>query len=97
MNPLIITRGLVLNGIAGLVFGWLYWKYGLESAMLAHFFTDIIVYTVNPFTAMWQEEAARTAVVAGVAVVILLTLIWAGRSLKAANRKGTQGRALKAA
>ncbi len=96
MNPLIITYCLVFNGIAGLAFGWLYWKYGLESAMLMHFFADIIVYSVNPLIAMWQGEAARTAVVAGVASVILLTLIWSGMSLMSANRKSTQGRALKA-
>ncbi|TYR80512.1 CPBP family intramembrane metalloprotease [Priestia megaterium] len=25
-----------LNGIAGVVFGWLFWKTGLEVAMIAH-------------------------------------------------------------
>jgi len=97
MKPLIITRTLVVNGIAGLVFGWLYWKYGLESAMLAHFFADIMIQTVNPFIAMWQGEAARTAAFSGAAAVIMFTLIWAGGSLISASRKGTRGRTLKTA
>ncbi len=97
MNPLVTTRSLVLNGIAGLAFGWLYWKYGLESAMLAHFFADIMVQTVNPFIAMWQGEAARTAVASGVAVILLLTLIWAGRTLISTSRKGIKSGTLQPA
>ena len=31
-----ITRILLLNAIPGLVFGWLYWRRSLESAMAAH-------------------------------------------------------------
>jgi len=43
ITPLVITRGIVLNGIAGIVFGWLYWKLGLEWAMFAHFAYDAFV------------------------------------------------------
>lgn len=32
----IVVRSLLLNGIAGFGFGWLYWKKGLLYAMLAH-------------------------------------------------------------
>jgi hypothetical protein len=32
----VVARILLLNGVAGLVFGWLYWKASLEAAMLAH-------------------------------------------------------------
>jgi hypothetical protein len=97
MDPLIITRALVLNGIVGVAFGWLFWKYGLESAILAHALADVIIQAMIPFTAMWQGEPARTVAIAGVVIVILATLIWAGRSLITANRKDTQGGALKAA
>jgi membrane protease YdiL (CAAX protease family) len=45
---LVIARAIVLNGIAGLVFGWLYWKRGLESAMTAHFAADIMILIVFP-------------------------------------------------
>ena len=31
-----VIRILLLNGLAGLVFGWLFWQRSLESAMVAH-------------------------------------------------------------
>ncbi len=46
LTPVVVTRALVLNGIAGIVFGWLYWKKGLETAMVAHFSTDIVLHVV---------------------------------------------------
>jgi hypothetical protein len=36
LTPLVIIRALLLNGIAGIAFGWLFWQYSLEAAMLAH-------------------------------------------------------------
>jgi len=48
LSPLIIGRAVVLNGIGGLVFGWLFWKKGLESAMIAHFTADIFLLTLLP-------------------------------------------------
>jgi hypothetical protein len=43
-SALEIVRVLVLNGIAGLVFGWLYWSRGLWSAMCAHFMADLMIH-----------------------------------------------------
>ncbi len=51
LNPLVITRALVLKGVGGLAFGWLYWKQGLESAMIAHFSADIMVHVIAPLVA----------------------------------------------
>ncbi len=48
ITPLVIARALLLNGIGGVVFGWLYWKNGLESAMIAHFSADIILHVLLP-------------------------------------------------
>jgi len=48
LNPLVISRALVLNGIGGIFFGWLFWKKGLESAMIAHFTADIFLLTLLP-------------------------------------------------
>jgi len=48
ITPLVIGRAIVLNGIGGIVFGWLYWKKGLESAIIAHFTTDIFLLTLLP-------------------------------------------------
>jgi hypothetical protein len=41
-----VTSTLVLNGIIGLLFGWLYWRYGLESAIASHFTADLILKVV---------------------------------------------------
>ena len=46
LTPLVITRAIVLNGLAGIGFGWLYWKRGLESAMVAHFSADIVLHVL---------------------------------------------------
>lgn len=48
LDPVVVFRTLLLNGIAGVAFGWLYWKRGLEMAMLAHFSTDIVLHVVAP-------------------------------------------------
>jgi membrane protease YdiL (CAAX protease family) len=48
LTPLVVTSALLLNGIGGIVFGWLYWKKGLESAMIAHFTADIGLHVVLP-------------------------------------------------
>ncbi len=39
-----IFRILLLNGIAGLVFGWLYWSNGFFAAVLAHFVADLMLH-----------------------------------------------------
>ena len=48
ITPIIVIRAIVLNGIGGLVFGWLYWKKGLESAMISHFAADIVLQIAVP-------------------------------------------------
>lgn len=35
-SPLVIFRCMVMNGSLGMLFGWLYRKYGLRYAMIAH-------------------------------------------------------------
>jgi membrane protease YdiL (CAAX protease family) len=46
LTPLVVTRAIVLNGIGGIAFGYLYWKRGLESAMIAHFSADIVLHVL---------------------------------------------------
>ncbi|TXC67001.1 CPBP family intramembrane metalloprotease [Piscinibacter aquaticus] len=36
LSPALVARTLALNALGGIVYGWLYWRRGLESAMLAH-------------------------------------------------------------
>ncbi len=49
-NPsmVLLTYILIGNTIGGLIFGWLYWKKGLESAFLAHIFAHVIMVMVEP-------------------------------------------------
>ena len=35
-----------VNGFAGMVMGWLYARYGLLSAVLAHFLADVVGYAI---------------------------------------------------
>jgi hypothetical protein len=43
---LVIIRTVLLNSIGGIMFGWLYQKHGLESAMIAHFSADIVLHVL---------------------------------------------------
>ena len=44
-----VSTALIMNGIIGILFGWLYWRYGLESAIVSHFAADIILKVVLVF------------------------------------------------
>lgn len=46
LTPLIVARALVLNGLGGVGFGYLYSKHGLESAMISHFSADIVLHVL---------------------------------------------------
>ena len=48
LDALVITRAIVLNGLLGVVFGWLYWTFGLEAAMVSHFSGDIVLHVIWP-------------------------------------------------
>jgi membrane protease YdiL (CAAX protease family) len=48
LTPALIARALLLNGIAGAVFGYLYWKRGLEAAMVAHGTADVVLHVGGP-------------------------------------------------
>jgi membrane protease YdiL (CAAX protease family) len=50
ITPLVVARAIILNGIGAIIFGWLYWKKGLESAMIAHFSADIVLHVIFPLT-----------------------------------------------
>ena len=42
-SMILLTYVLAGNSVGGLIFGWLYWKKGLESAFIAHMFTHVIL------------------------------------------------------
>jgi membrane protease YdiL (CAAX protease family) len=49
VSGVVIARTLALNGIAGVVFGVLFKRYGLESAMIAHSVSDLILLFVPAY------------------------------------------------
>lgn len=44
LTPALIVRAVVLNGSAGIVFGALFRRYGLEWAMASHFALDLVLH-----------------------------------------------------
>ncbi|GGA39178.1 hypothetical protein GCM10007416_10200 [Kroppenstedtia guangzhouensis] len=42
----LILRATILNGIPGVLFGWLFWRWGLSYAMLAHLCTDLFLHVI---------------------------------------------------
>jgi len=46
LTPLVIARAVVLNSLVGIPCGYLYMKRGLESAVVAHFSTDIVLHVI---------------------------------------------------
>ena len=87
MSALVITSTLVLNGIGGMAFGWLFCRFGLESAILAHFFADFIRITLIPFTTMVENETTRSLVVAGMVIVVLLAFALAWKTILTENQR----------
>jgi len=45
-TKVVVIRTILLNTIPGIVFGYLYWKYGIEIAMISHFAADIGLHVV---------------------------------------------------
>jgi membrane protease YdiL (CAAX protease family) len=48
LTPTLIARTVLLNAVAGVLFGWLYWRRSLEVAMMAHasFHVPLLVLSV---------------------------------------------------
>lgn len=74
INTLVVTHTLVINGLAGLVLGWLFWTFGLETAMLAHFLGDVVIYALLPIITLQQGKTAQSIALISVGVFVLLTL-----------------------
>lgn len=74
----IIIRILVLNSILALPMGWLYWRFGLETAVIGHTTTDIIVVGVGTFAsnASTQSEALVIYVIAHLILLSIAGLLW---------------------
>ena len=56
VNPvpaIVAWRTVLIVAPAGLAFGWLYWRRGLEAAILSHFVIDVIVHVIRPIAESW--------------------------------------------
>jgi membrane protease YdiL (CAAX protease family) len=47
LTPLVIVRTIALNAVLGMAFGCIYWRWGLEYAMVAHFCADIVIHGMS--------------------------------------------------
>ncbi|MCW4013082.1 MAG: CPBP family intramembrane metalloprotease [Candidatus Bathyarchaeota archaeon] len=47
------------NALLGLLFGWLYWRYGLEAAMLSHFLFDAVGSALVVPVYLWGSLVSR--------------------------------------
>ncbi|HWE46611.1 MAG TPA: CPBP family glutamic-type intramembrane protease [Caulobacteraceae bacterium] len=47
LTPLIVLRSLVLNAVVAVPCGWLFWRYGLEAAIVVHFTVDIVYHVIG--------------------------------------------------
>lgn len=43
LTPAVLARAVVLNGVGGVVFGWLYWRRDLLAAMAAHYAASAVL------------------------------------------------------
>ena len=48
LTPFLVVRAIALNGTLGVVAGFLFWRYGIEMAMICHFFADIVLHVTPP-------------------------------------------------
>ncbi len=82
INEIMLIRIFVLNGLAGIAFGWLFWTYGLESAMVAHFFTDVGLYTLVAAILMQVgDDTAMRIAIGAVALVVVIAVYWGVKAL----------------
>jgi membrane protease YdiL (CAAX protease family) len=81
LDAMVVIRTIIRNGVAGVAFGWLYWSFGLESAMLAHFSADVIRHCFVPL--MTQQADTPHSIIAGAIVVLLIVLaaFWSIRAI----------------
>jgi hypothetical protein len=46
LSTIVVLETVLLNTLVGIVFGVLYWRWGLEHAMVAHFCADIVIHVI---------------------------------------------------
>jgi hypothetical protein len=52
LSPAVVMRTVLLNAVGGVVYGWFFWRYYLEAAMLAHVGTHLTLLTLSAVVAL---------------------------------------------
>jgi membrane protease YdiL (CAAX protease family) len=50
LTPVVVARTVLLNALAGIAFGWLFWRRSLEAAMIAHATGHVVLFVVKLVT-----------------------------------------------
>jgi hypothetical protein len=58
--PPMFIRAILLNTPVGLICGWVFWTYGIEAAVLAHFSADIVYHVAGTIVLRSKLSANRS-------------------------------------
>jgi hypothetical protein len=75
IDTIAVVRIIIHNGVPGIVYGWLFWTFGLESAMLAHASADVVIKVLFPLISQQADTADSLFVGALVVLVCALTIL----------------------
>lgn len=53
VNPIIVTYIILANSLGGVLFGYTYWKNGLESAWVAHAMAHVVMLALGALVLLW--------------------------------------------
>jgi hypothetical protein len=84
--PLVQASVVAQNTMVGLVFGWFFWRFGLESAMLTHFFLDVFFYVIMIPVLMTGDFAL---ILAWLVATVITLIIAISQALRSKPRQGS--------
>lgn len=53
LTIIIVVRTILLNAAGGVVFGWLYWRYSLEAAIVSHAFAHVGFFIIRLLSSLF--------------------------------------------
>jgi membrane protease YdiL (CAAX protease family) len=74
---------MAVGTIYGIVFGWLYWKFGIECAILAHFAIDALASGIIVPAYIYQNLIIQLAAITGIVLLGVISWIALKRNLAA--------------
>jgi len=48
LSAVVVSRVVLLNAVGGVVFGWLFWQFGLVYAIASHYAADVVLHVLVP-------------------------------------------------